>query len=270
LGSIVTLTTDFGLADGYQGVLEGIIAGINPLARVIPITHFVEMENIRAGWYMLKTHHRYFPKGTIHAAVVDPGVGSARKIIAVTTRHYQFVGPDNGLFSFVPTSEIVSIRAVTNRAYALRDISPVFHGRDIIAPAAAYLSLGVDPSCLGPAVRKMVPLGNSEPVKRGNRLIGEVIHIDRFGNLITTIEVDEATRDEWAAKNVMIYVDDVAVGNLKRTFSDVRAGEILAYVGSGGHLEIGVRDGSVEEYFLAKYPSSFDLPEEAEIVVDGV
>lgn len=258
------------MADGYQGVLEGIIAGINQSARVIPITHFVEMENIRAGWYMLKTHHRYFPKGAVHAAIVDPGVGTKRKILAVTTERYHFIAPDNGLLSFIPKDEIVSIHSVTNPEYALGEVSPVFHGRDIIAPAAAYLSLGVDPSCLGPAVKSLAVLDNVIPTRRGDRIIGEVVHVDRFGSLISTIEVDSETADEWAAKKVTIYVDDVPVGPLRKTFSDVRSGEILAYVGSGGHLEIGVRDGSVEDYFLEKWPGSFDMPEVAEIVVEGV
>jgi S-adenosylmethionine hydrolase len=112
---VITLTTDFGLADGYQGVLEGIIAGINPNARIVTISHEIEPGDIPGAWYLLKTHYRYFPPGTIHVAVIDPGVGSRRRIIAVSTERYQFVAPDNGLLSFIPDDDIVSIHAVTDR-----------------------------------------------------------------------------------------------------------------------------------------------------------
>ena len=132
------------------------MAGINPAARIITISHEVPPGDIRGGQYLLKTHHRYFPPGTVHLAVVDPGVGSRRKILCVTTERHQFLAPDNGLLSFLPADEIVSIHSVTNRAYALGRISPVFHGRDIMAPAAAYISLGIDPSCLGKACKKKI------------------------------------------------------------------------------------------------------------------
>ena len=219
------------------------MAGINPTARVVPISHEVPPGDISGGWYLLKTHYRYFPPGAVHLAIVDPGVGSKRKIIAVQTARYTFIAPDNGLLSFIPKKEIVSLHSVTNRKYALATISPVFHGRDIMAPAAAYLSLGVDPGCLGRKCADLQRRSPAGPVRKGQRLIGRVIWIDRFGNLISNIEADRLFP---AAK---IAVNGENLGSLRRTFSDVKPGQPLAYLGSGGHLEIAVRDGSAHDYF---------------------
>jgi len=243
LGPVITITTDFGSADGYQAVLEGIIAGINPLARVVPISHEVPPGDIAAGWYLVKTHHHYFPPGAVHLAVVDPGVGSRRKLIAVQTRRDTFVAPDNGLLSFLPTGEIISIHSITNRRYALSSISPVFHGRDIMAPAAAYLSLGIDPSCLGRRCRKLTALPGMNPIRRGRRIIGRVIYVDRFGNLITNISFDRLPA------RAVVAVNNEKIGPILRTFADVRRGEAVAYIGSGGHLEIAVREGSGRDRF---------------------
>ena len=243
MGSLITLTTDFSTADGYQAVLEGVIGGINPRARVVTISHDVDPGDIAGAWYLLKTHYRYFPPGTVHLAVVDPGVGSRRKIVAVTTARCQFIAPDNGLLSFLPAREIRSIHSVTNRRYALAPISPVFHGRNIMAPAAAYLSLGIDPGCLGRQCRSLKPISGVKPVKKRTVIIGRVIRVDRFGNLITTIDGNDLN----AASRV--FVDGHDVGPVRNTFSDVRRGRPVAYIGSGGHLEIAVRDGSAGEYF---------------------
>jgi S-adenosylmethionine hydrolase len=255
LGSVITLTTDFGTADGYQAVLEGIIAGINPEARIVTISHNIAPGDITDGWYLLKAHHRYFPPGTVHLAIIDPGVGSKRKIITVRTGRYIFVGPDNGLLSFLPEKEIISIHSITNRKYALAQVSPVFHGRDIMAPAAAYLSLGVDPSCLGRACKQIVTLPNTKPVKTRRGLKGQVIRADRFGNLITNIT-------DWP-DNSSVSVNGLSVGPIRRTFADVKPGRPLAYIGSGEHLEIAVRDGSAFDFFSA------GRKEEIEILVAG-
>jgi S-adenosylmethionine hydrolase len=243
MGPVITLTTDFGLVDGYQAVLEGVIAGISPDARVVPISHEIEPGDIPGAWYLLKTHYRYFPPGTIHVAVVDPGVGSRRRIIAVSTERYQFIAPDNGLLSFVPDDDIISIHSVTDRKYALADVSPVFHGRDIMAPAAAYLSRGVDPSCLGRGVTKMVGLAGTMPRYDKDKIIGRVVWIDRFGNIISSIQSHDIF------DKAVVRIGNERIGPVCRTFSDARRGELLAYVGSGGHLEIAVREGSAWEKF---------------------
>jgi S-adenosylmethionine hydrolase len=240
---MITTTTDFGTADGNQAVLEGVIARISRSARVVVISHDVPPGDIVGGWYLLKTHHRFFPVGTVHLVVVDPGVGGQRKILAVQTRSGFFVAPDNGLLSFLPKRDIVSIHSITNRDYSLGDISPVFHGRDIMAPAAAYLSLGVDPSCLGRRLNSMIGLAGLKPTHNWRGLVGRVIWIDRFGNLISNIETGIK------GLNGIVSVDGIEAGPIKRTFSDVRSGMPMAYIGSGGHLEVAVRDGSAADYF---------------------
>lgn len=262
MGSIITLTTDFGLVDGYHGVIEGIIAGINPEARVISVSHAVDAMSIAGGWYLLKSHHRYFPAGTVHMAVVDPGVGSGRQIIAVATEKYKFIAPDNGLLSFIPEDEIISIHAVTNRDYALREISPVFHGRDIIAPAAAYLSRGVDPACLGEPVQEMVQLYEVEPVIKRDMVLGRVIWVDKFGNLVTNIEAGVLVEKYGGLDNLEVTAGGQKTGEIQETFSDVETEENVAYIGSGGHLEIAVRDDSA---FELMFP---DLPDEIVILVE--
>jgi S-adenosylmethionine hydrolase len=243
LGSLITLTTDFGDADGYHAVLEGVIGGINREARIVTISNQIGLGEIIGGWYLLKTHHRYFPPGTIHLAIVDPGVGTSRKIITVKTALYQFVGPDNGLLSFIPEREIESIHSITNRKYALSTISPVFHGRDIMAPAAAYLSLGVDPACLGSSCKKIVRLTGIKPVRSGGKITGRIIWVDRFGNLISNIQAD----DRLTGKTISAC--GKSIGPIRKTFSDVKSGKPLAYIGSGGHLEIAVRNGSAADFF---------------------
>lgn len=243
MAHLITLTTDFGTADGYQAALEGVIAAISRSIRVVVISHDVPAGDIIGGWYLLKTHHRFFPPDTVHLAVVDPGVGSQRNIIAVRTRQAVFVAADNGLLSFLPKREIASIHSITNRDYALGEISPVFHGRDIMAPAAAYLSLGVDPSCLGRRLKEMVRLSGMTPARRRGELVGRVIWVDRFGNLISNIEL--------AAGKIggIVSVEGRSAGPIRRTFSDVHPGEPVAYIGSGGHLEVAIRDGSAAEQF---------------------
>jgi S-adenosylmethionine hydrolase len=145
--------------------------------------------------------------------------------------------------SFLPQKDILSIHSITNREYALSSVSPVFHGRDIMAPAAAYLSLGIDPSCLGKKCQKMKILPDTRPIRKGGKIIGRVIWIDRFGNLITNITVEQTKG------NKVVRVAGEIIGPLQGTFSDVRKGYPLAYIGSGGHLEIAVREGSASEHF---------------------
>ncbi len=243
MGSIITLTTDFGTADGYQAVLEGVIAGINPDARVVPISHDIRPGDIAGGWYLLKSHYRYFPPRTIHLAVVDPGVGSRRRIIAVITERHTFVAPDNGLLSFVPENEILAIHTITNREYALSRISPVFHGRDIMAPAAAFLSRGVDPACLGRKIARIASLKVAKPQFHRDRIVGRILWIDRFGNIVSNLPA------EILFEEAVIQIAGRPVGPVRRTFADVRPGKMLAYIGSGGYLEIAVRNGSAWDRF---------------------
>ncbi len=243
MAPLITLTTDFGNADGYQGVLEGVIAGINPEARVSVLSHEVPPGDITGANYLLKTHYHYFPAGTIHLGIVDPGVGTNRNILVLQTKKYLFVGPDNGLFSFLDRQEIQKMHTVTNKDFMLSEISPVFHGRDVMAPAAAYLSRGEKPALFGRSTNKMIRLTGNRPRKNKGKIIGRVIWCDRFGNLISNIEAGDVKNGR------TIHLDTHSVGPIRQTFSNVKPGEPLAFIGSGGHLEIAVRNGSARDFF---------------------
>lgn len=186
---IITLLTDFGNQDAYVGIMKGVIAGINPSANIIDICHTIPPHDILNGAYLLSASYQYFPKGTIHVAVVDPGVGSQRDIICVAIRDYLFLVPNNGILSFiVPEEKPKNIIRVTNTEFFLPSPSNTFHGRDIFAPVAAHLSLGIKPQQLGSKINQMEHLDIPQPEhKKTGQLEGRVIYIDRFGNLITNI-----------------------------------------------------------------------------------
>src|ERR1017187_2919149 len=187
--SVLTLTTDFGTSDWFVGTMKGVIASIAPAANVIDLTHDLPPDDIRGGAFALAASHRFFPKGSIHVAVVDPGVGSRRKAIAVQTAKSLFVGPDNGVLSWALAKEkIGAIHALENEAYFLQPVSQTFHGRDVFAPVADPLSRGVPIHKFGPALKGVVRVSWSELRMRRGGLEGEVVYIDRFGNAITNLE----------------------------------------------------------------------------------
>ncbi len=233
---IVTLLTDFGLSDSYVSELKAAILGEVDV-HLVDISHQVPPGDVRAAQYLLGRTWRRFPVGTVHLAVVDPGVGSARRAIAVRSHGHFFVGPDNGLFTAVlEGAEVVELRLP-------RDASPTFHGRDVFAPVAARLAEGEPFQVLGPTVKDAIcsPLPASRRQGRGGAVEGEVIYVDRFGTLVTNIPGD------WIAGARGIEVAGRAVGPLRRTFSDVEPGASVAFVGSGGMLEVAVRNGSAGE-----------------------
>ena len=254
----IVLTTDFGAASSYAGVLHGVVLRINPSATVVDLTHQVQPQNIRQASFMLGTNYRFFPEGSIHVAVVDPGVGTGRKPLLVVTPSGRFLAPDNGLLSYVladhlkeaprqsglvPLPPDCSAYYLTNSRYWLSPLSHTFHGRDIFAPAAAHLSLGVSPDQLGQPVREMVWLPTPQPTRRGNNLSGEVIYADHFGNLVTNIPVQELTDTGL----LEVEIKGLRINHLSRTFHDHAPGQgggLLALVGSHGYLEIAVPDGS--------------------------
>src|SRR5437867_549095 len=186
--SIITLTTDFGVADWFVGTMKGVILGIQPRAVLVDITHEIPPGDIRAGAFALAASQRYFPRGTVHLAVVDPGVGSRRRILAVQTQDFVFVGPDNGVLSCALVSEKVkAVHHITNSRFFLNPVSRTFHGRDVFAPVAAYLSAGVAIQKLGPPVRDFLRLDWPGPRIGQDKADGEVIYIDRFGNAMKNI-----------------------------------------------------------------------------------
>src|SRR5919199_222420 len=186
---IITLLTDFGVADAYVGVMKGVILGIAPEVTAVDLCHEVPPQDVRAGAFLLMAAYAYFPAGTIHLAVVDPGVGTERQIVAVRAGEHYFVGPDNGLLRWAVdrAGGAAAIVAVENPEYRLSQVSTTFHGRDMMAPAAAHLARGVPLEALGPAVPRLAGEPFPEPQRRGNALAGRVIYVDRYGNCITNL-----------------------------------------------------------------------------------
>jgi S-adenosylmethionine hydrolase len=188
---IITLTTDFGTRDGYAGAVKGVIKRINPDVEVVDISHEAEHFDILGAAFALNNFYRYFPRGTVHLAVVDPGVGSERQPLLIKSQDFFFVGPDNGIFSFVFQDEIITDMVVlSNKKYFLTEPSVTFHARDIFAPVAAYVSRGIDVNEFGPAAKECLKLAIPEPKLSKGKLRGEIIHADGFGNLITNIAAE--------------------------------------------------------------------------------
>ena len=241
---IITLTTDFGAGDHYAGVMKGVIAGINPSTVVIDITHGIGTYNIAEAAFKLYASYSYFPEGTIHVAVVDPGVGSARRAIAAEGGGYLFVGPDNGVFSMIfDKCGVDRIVEIENPAFMLPTVSATFHGRDIFAPAAAHLSKGAALEDLGNGLSSYEKLEVPPPLDDGNTITGTVVYADRFGNLVTNIPGPVITNSAW------VRAGDVTVSRVSASYSDCKEGELIALVGSSGFLEISVNRGSAFEFF---------------------
>ncbi len=241
--AIITLTTDFGLRDPYVGIMKGVILGINPEARLVDLTHEIAPQEILEGALALEAAVPFFPPGSIHLAVVDPGVGSSRRPLALAARGQSFVGPDNGLFSFLfaePGWAAVTLEAPE---YRLPTVSRTFHGRDLFAPAAAHLSLGLPLERLGPPLNDPVSLAWPEPRWEGGVLVGEVLHVDRFGNLVTSLRgtalAELGPEEAWA-----VEIEGRSLGPPVRSFSEGPSGASAAILGSSGRLEIFVRRGS--------------------------
>lgn len=240
---IITLTTDFGTRDPFVGVMKGVILGIAPGVSLVDLSHEIAPHDILEGALALEAAVPFFPSGTVHLAVVDPGVGSSRRPIAVAAAGQQFVGPDNGLFSFL--FETAGWRAVRLEApvFRLTDVSPTFHGRDIFAPAAAHLALGAPLSGFGPPVTDPVTIAWPAARRQGDQLAGEVIHADRFGNLVTSVRARDL--DALGPVSALaVEVGDKEVGGVVGCYADLPPGGIGAIIGSSGRLEISVREGS--------------------------
>ncbi|OPX33892.1 MAG: hypothetical protein B1H11_11805 [Desulfobacteraceae bacterium 4484_190.1] len=252
--SFITLTTDFGLSDAYVAVMKGVILSINPDVRIIDISHNIKAGHIAHAGYVLKEACPFFPKGTIHVAVVDPGVGNARRPVIVITDDYFFVGPDNGIFWPIITtcgpSEIIHL---TKPEFFLSAISKTFHGRDIFAPVAAHLSKGYEPKEMGLIIKDPVKLEIKTPRKKGNILFGEVIRVDHFGNIITNISKKVLGRFLKGSKPV-IKAGDLIIKDIVNSYSEAGMGEALVLIGSSNYLEIAVNRGRAADFIgIAPY-----------------
>lgn len=240
---IITLTSDFGTRDGFTAQMKGVILGINPAASMVDVTHSVTPFAVLEGALVLRGISRYFPPGTVHVAVVDPGVGSSRRGIAARTGDAFYVGPDNGLFSYILSGDPgCEIRELQNKRYFLSKPHPTFHGRDIFAPVAAHLSLGVALDLLGPSIQDPVFLSVPQVRATPFGLEGQVIYVDRFGNLTSNVDASLLLRPVR-----LVEVGDVRILGMSHFFSEVPEGKTLALINSFGFLEIAVNSGNAFE-----------------------
>ena len=249
---LITLTTDFGHKDPYVGVMKGVVLSICPEARLVDLTHEIPPQGVSEAAFVLAQSFAYFPSGTIHVAVVDPGVGTSRTpIIARTDRHF-FVGPDNGVFGWVERSApFVEVVAVQNPEVMLPSVSNTFHGRDVFAPAAAHLACGRELSAFGPRLSRWAVLDHPEPEIQEAAIVGQVLWVDRFGNLITNIA--RTHLEGWARGGPFaIGIGPTAVDGVSTSYAGVEPGQALAIFGSSGFLELAVNRGSAARAFSAK------------------
>ena len=260
---IITLTTDFGYDDAYVAAVKGAVLSVNPEASIIDITHSIEPQNILQAAFILNAAYRYFPKQTIHMAIVDPGVGGEREGIILKTPSACFVAPDNGILSYViddlfpiegPVTQStrdlskvvfkagVEVVAITDPRFWRRPVSPTFHGRDVFAPVAAGLSLDISIYEFGGKINSLHVLPVPRPsLDADGNLIGRVLHIDRFGNLITNVRSNDLP-----GKDVMIEAAGCCIEGISSYYAQSKG--VMALLGSTGHLEISVRDGSARDF----------------------
>lgn len=241
--AIITLTTDFGLADPFVGIMKGVILNIAPTAQIIDITHEIEPQNILQSALALEAAHPYFPKNTVHLVVVDPGVGSERRPIAVKNKSSTFVGPDNGVLTPVidPSSRIYEL---TNKKYFLPEISFTFHGRDVFAPAAAWIAVGTPLSAMGRKIDDPQVLEPPQPKVQKNTITGEIVHIDRFGNCISNISSDLLNATFQLNDATTLEIGKTRIPDFSSHYSQCKKGDIGCLINSCGKVEIFCRDGN--------------------------
>jgi S-adenosyl-L-methionine hydrolase (adenosine-forming) len=243
---IITLATDFGTRDSYVATMKGVIYQIYRAATIVDLTHQILPQDLTEASLVLESCYRYFPSGTVHVIVVDPGVGTIRRAILVDTAEHIFVGPDNGVFSRIYASQSpCEVREIVREEFLLPEISDTFHGRDIFSPVAARLAGGVAPSEVGPVVDDPMRRDPPQPLIWQEQLTGEVIHVDSFGNIITNISrgiFESATR----GKRFRIMTNGKTIDRLSRTYEDVPPGKALALFGSLEMLEIATHGGRAD------------------------
>jgi S-adenosyl-L-methionine hydrolase (adenosine-forming) len=258
--AIITLTTDFGISDSYVAQMKGVILGINPDVNIVDISHQIGPHNIREAAFVLSTVQSCFPKGTIHLAVVDPGVGTRRRAIILRTLNADLIAPDNGVLSYVfqqvtarsikhpqiKTGSNIEAVAITNPQYFRSPVSNTFHGRDIFAPVAAYLSLGIPLKSFGKAVTTIEILPVQKPfISSDGSITGEIMHVDRFGNLISNIKEEDLPLQN----NLTIEIGKRKIHGLSKTY--MHGEKLLAIINSNGYLEISLRAGNAGTYLHA-------------------
>lgn len=244
--SIITLTTDFGIKDHYVGVLKAVLLSIAPDVRLVDISHQIPPQDIMAGAWVVRNSAMLFPPDSVHLVVVDPGVGTSRKPIAIKIKDQYFVGPDNGIFSLIADQYEYSGVELNHAKFWRPSPSNTFHGRDIFAPVAAHLANGVELEDLGDPIEKLETYRWAVPISDKDGVQGWIVHIDHFGNLISNIP-ESMIRKAGADANLKIYVGNTIFDTIVNTFGDVPDGEPAAYIGSSGVLEIAINKGDARE-----------------------
>jgi len=250
---IVTFTTDFGLSEPFVGILHGVVLSIHPETTIVDVSHAVASYDVLDGAWTIAQAYRFFPPRTVHVVVVDPGVGSARRPIIVETESYIFVAPDNGVLSLVESREPkFSVRHITAERYFLQPVSQTFHGRDIFAAVAGWLSKGVSPSEFGDEIADYARLPLPQVEHIGQSLRGVVLKVDKFGNLITNIgELDALALSGGELSAASILIAGETITRIRRSYAEGGADEIFAILGSSGYLEIAANQASAAEKLAA-------------------
>jgi S-adenosylmethionine hydrolase len=249
--NLISFLSDFGLKDGYVGCVKGVILSINPDACILDLAHDITPFNIEEAAYILENHYDYFPKGTIHLAVVDPGVGSKRIPVIIKTAKYYFVGPDNGIFSFIIQSEAytaykINLEKLLQLLNIKREMSSTFHTRDIFGPVAALLTKGISVEKLSSNLSNQLLLLTDQIYVTNNMVHAKIINIDRFGNLITNFS--QKKHGDLSSRGIQeITIKDKTIKSVHTKYSDVRKNDFLAFWGSTGLLEISINKGSAEK-----------------------
>ena len=247
---ILTLTTDFGRDGPYVAAMKGVVLGLAPETQIVDVSHAVAPQNVLEGAFILAGIVDAFPPATVHLAVVDPGVGTERRLIAVSVADQWFVAPDNGLLGGVVLGrEVAGIWEITNPDLWRAKVSSTFHGRDILSPAAAHLLHGRDPNSLGPRRSKLITLANFEPRGDERGIVGEVIFRDAFGNLITNVSASRLAADP--AESWRVEIAGETIVGLIRTYGDRPPGSIVALAGSSGWIEVAVVNGDAARTLTA-------------------
>ena len=252
MSSIVALLTDFGTDDSYVAEMKGVMLSLNPDLHFVDITHSIPPGDVRQAAYLLWRSYARFPSGTIFLSVVDPGVGSDRKILVLQTNEHIFVAPDNGLLTLIANEQEYRAWEVMGRSLMPEKVSATFHGRDIMAPACAQLSLGsVNPSDFGPRRQEIVKFKVAGLISTASSIEGEVISIDRFGNVITNIPAERSAKPGESA-NVRVLIGQEAIDSISKTYSSVKEGETVAYIGSAALIELAINGGDFARRFAVK------------------
>ncbi len=239
----ITLTTDFGTSDHFVGAMKGVIASISPRARVIDITHEIAPQDLNEAAFVIAQAWRYFPRGSIHVVVVDPGVGSARRAILCEAQGQFFIAPDNGVLSMIYDAARHKVRVISNERLFLRKVSKTFHGRDVFAPAAAHLSKGLAPAKFGKLIQDAVCNFLLKPTRLSRHdWSGVVLRADHFGNLITNFHIDEFP--DLLEHPMQLRAGLERITRLASTYAETLTGELFAIVGSSGYVEVVVNQGS--------------------------